>query len=86
MYSLPPTPDSRSSSSYHVSNDSEWINEWIYHDNHDQICLICNEWCLNDDDFLTNFRTCPICPQSFHRRCIPIIYRYIFLIEDYYFC
>lgn len=53
------------------SNDIIKINK----SDKDQICIVCNKWCYNQKDFTLNFLSCKSCPQSYHKRCIPIIYR-----------
>eukprot|EP01083_Nonionella_stella_P066200 174117_1 len=39
------------------------------HDN-DELCNICNEWALNNQDFIHNFAKCTQCCASYHRQCI----------------
>eukprot|EP01084_Bolivina_argentea_P289918 497919_1 len=40
----------------------------------DEICNICNKWCNDLDDFEISFLSCATCINSYHKRCIPIIY------------
>ena len=43
---------------------------------HDQVCLVCDEWIVDATDKIKNFIDCPLCPQSYHKQCIKLSFAY----------
>ena len=43
---------------------------------HNEVCLVCDKWIVNQTDKLAHWQECPMCVQAYHKSCIPLKHRF----------